>query len=171
MATPFLGQLMAAGFGFAPRGWVLCNGQTMGITQYAALFSLLGTTFGGNGTTTFLLPDLQGRIPISSGQGLGLNNYVLGQAGGETGVVLFSNQVPGHSHMVVASSNSPSVKPPTGNALASNLGMYTSGQSPSTAMNGGSVAKTGGSQPHPNQQPFLVINWCIALSGIFPSQN
>jgi microcystin-dependent protein len=171
MATPFLGQLMAAGFNFAPKGWALCNGQTLAINQNQALFSLLGTTFGGNGVQNFMLPNLQGRIPLSFGQGPGLSNYNLGQIGGETALILAANQVPGHTHNAVASSSAPSVKPPSGGALASNVGMYTSGQTPGTAMNASSVVPAGGSQPHPNQQPFLVINWCIALTGIFPSQN
>ncbi len=171
MATPFLGQLMSAGFGFAPRGWALCNGQLMAINQNQALFSLLGTTFGGNGQTNFALPNLQGRIPLSSGQGVGLSNYVLGQVAGETAVTLTSGMVPSHNHMVVASSNGPTLKPSAGSALASNVGMYTSNQAPGAAMNGNSVAPAGGSQPHSNQQPYLVINWCIALTGIFPTQN
>jgi microcystin-dependent protein len=168
---PFIGQLMAAGFGFAPRGWALCNGQTLSIQGYQALFSLLGTTFGGNGINNFQLPNLQAKIPLSSGQLTGGSNYLLGQPGGEVAVTLLMNQVPPHSHLAMASTNSVSVLPPSGNALASNVGLYVSGQAPSPAMNANSIVPAGSSQPHENRQPFLVINWCIALVGVYPTRS
>jgi microcystin-dependent protein len=166
MATPFIGQLMAAGFSFAPKGWTLANGQTLAINQYQALFSLLTTTFGGDGVTTFQLPNLQGRIPMGVGSA-----YNLGNKGGEPSLILAANQVPPHGHTVVASSAGPTVHAPASNALASNVGMYVSGKTPATAMNSGAVAPNGGSVAHENRQPFLVINWCIALTGIFPSRS
>jgi microcystin-dependent protein len=171
MANPFLGQIMAVAFNFAPKTWAFCNGQLMTINQNQALFALIGTTFGGNGSTTFALPNLQGRIPISSGQGQGLSSYVLGEISGFPAITLASNQVPTHGHTAFASSNGVAAGAPAGNALASNVSMYASGHAPTTPMNSGSIQPTGGSQPHENRQPYLVINWCIALQGIFPTRG
>src|SRR6202042_2325155 len=163
MANQFLGQLMAAGFSYAPKGWALCNGQPLAIRQYQALFSLLGPTFGGDGRTNFNLPNLQGSIPLSFGTNPQFgSNYVLGQVGGQASVILASNQVPAHGHTALASNNAVSANPPSGNALASNVGMYVSGQTPATQMNANSIAPAGSSIGHENRQPFLVINWCIA---------
>jgi microcystin-dependent protein len=149
MADQFIGQLMAAGFSFAPKSWVLCNGQSLPINQNQALFALLGTIFGGDGRTNFNFPNLQGSIPLSSG-----SNYVLAQTGGQASVILASNQVPPHGHTAVASNNAVSANPPANNALASNVGMYVSGQTPTTPMNSNAVAPAGGSVPHENRQPF-----------------
>lgn len=169
MPTPFLGQIILVSFNFAPVGWAFCDGQLLPINQNQALFALIGTTFGGDGQTTFALPDLRGRIPISSGQGSGLQNYNLGQAGGEETVSLTENQVGVHSHLVnvnVKHSNSGTAVnnfPATGGSFQS--------VSDGSTMNAGMIANGGGSQPHENMQPYLGLNYCIALQGIFPARE
>ena len=170
MPTPFVGQLMAVAFNFPPKGWTFCNGQSVQISSNQALFSLLGTFYGGNGVTNFNLPNLQGQIPLGMGSS-GFSNYNIGQAGGAAGITLTTNEVPPHGHVVIASSNAPSLNPAVGNALASNVSMYVSGSAPTNGMNNQSIAPAGGSVPHENRQPYLVINWCIALTGIFPSRT
>jgi microcystin-dependent protein len=169
MSQPFLGQIILVPYNFAPQGWAFCNGQMLSIAQNTALFSLLGTTFGGDGQTTFALPDLRGRVPLSSGQGPGLQNYNLGQVGGEETVTLTGNQVGAHSHLVNASSNHFNSKEPGNNFLAEG-GRFQSATDGST-MNPGIIANGGGSQPHDNMQPYLGLNYCIALQGIFPSRS
>ncbi len=172
----YLGQIQTFGFNFAPKGWALCNGQIMSIQQNAALFSLLGTTYGGNGTTTFALPDLRGRASLHMGQGPGLSNYAEGEASGSENVTLISSQMPVHNHIMQASKNSTSATP-SSHVLAP--GVATSDGSPvnaygtviDTTLAPNAVGIAGGSQPHNNMQPYLVINWCIALSGIYPSRN
>jgi microcystin-dependent protein len=181
MAEPFLGDIEAFSFNFAPKGWALCAGQILPINQYQALFALLGTTFGGNGTTTFALPDLRGRIANGFGQGPGLGNYGLGQTGGEESHTLVLNEMAagGHTHAVAATNNGTSggTNVP-GNAVT--LGSGYSSETGSPAVNiyssaaptipMGSLAPTGG-QPHENRMPFVALNYCIALQGIFPSRN
>lgn len=178
---PFIGQICLFPYNFAPRGWAFCNGQILSISQYTALFSLLGTTYGGNGQTTFALPDLRGRVPVSSGQGPGLSNYDLGQVGGSEGVTLNVNQLPSHNHMLMGSGNAATVNSLNGNVLASSNGTtgdeqavgvntYTTAGSPATA-DPSSISQTGGNQPAPIVQPYLAMNYCIALEGIFPSRN
>lgn len=167
MATPFIAQIQMFSFAFAPRNWAQCNGQLLPIAQNQALFSLLGTTYGGNGTTTFGLPDLRGRTPLHFGQGPGLSNRSLGQVGGIESVTLTSTQIPSHTHTVSANTAAPTLGTPAGNLWAQ--GNYSaSGASPMAA---GDVGNSGGSQPHPNLSPYLTINFCIALAGIFPSRN
>jgi microcystin-dependent protein len=161
---PFLGMLMAVPFNFAPKGWVLCQGQLLPINQYQALFAVLGTTYGGDGRTTFGLPDLRSRIPVGSGQG-----FTLGEKGGSESVTLTMSQVPPHTHNVMATAAGASTPNPSGNVLAT-AAMYATGTT-LTAMSPNAISAAGGSQPHPNLQPYLVVNWCIALQGIFPSQN
>jgi microcystin-dependent protein len=167
---PFLGQLMLVPYNFAPRGWAFCNGQIMSIAQNTALFSLLGTTYGGNGQTTFALPDLRGRVAISSGQGPGLQNYSLGEIAGSENVTLISSQMPAHTHVVGASTGSAQATPD--NAFP---GSDTSTQiydlAASTTMNPQMIQPSGGSQPHENRQPYLALNYIIALQGIFPSRD
>jgi microcystin-dependent protein len=163
--TPFLGQLMLASWNYTTQGWAQCNGQLMPINQNQALFALLGTTYGGDGIRTFGLPNLQGRTPVSFGSGI-----ALGQAGGEEFHLLLSNEVPSHVHALQAASGANSTKP-GGNLVAGGGAALFTGASGLGAMNGGTIANTGGSQPHENRQPYLVMNWCIALQGIFPSQN
>lgn len=179
MAEPFLGEIEAFPYNFAPNGWAFCAGQLLPINQYQALFSLLGTTFGGNGTTTFALPDLRGRIANAFGQGPGLGNYILGQSGGEETHTLNVAETPSHSHTIAAVNNGqtggtnvPSGSVTLGSGYASETGspgvnIYSSAP-PSIAM--GSLGGAGG-QPHENRMPFLGLNYCIALQGIFPSRN
>ena len=167
---PFLGQLMLVPYNFAPQGWAFCNGQIMSIAQNSALFSLLGTTYGGNGQTTFALPDLRGRVAISAGQGPGLQNYSLGEVAGSESVTLISTQMPAHTHLVGASTGSAQATPD--NAFP---GSDTSTQiydlAASTTMNPQMIQPAGGSQPHENRQPYLVLNYIIALQGVYPSRS
>ena len=169
MSEPFLGQIQAFGFNFAPRGWAFCSGQILSIAQNTALFSLLGTTYGGNGQTTFALPDLRGRTPLHMGQGPGLSSYDLGQVAGTESVTLLSTQMPAHNHTHVASSGPPADNLPGGNFVAA-AAIYAASPGDSV-MAPSSIGIAGGNQPHPNMQPYLVLNWCIALEGIFPSRN
>lgn len=172
MADPFLGEIRLFGFNFAPVGWAMCQGQLLPISQNTALFSLLGTSYGGNGTTTFALPDLRSRVPLSMGQGAGLSNYVIGQAGGNENVTLLASQLPAHSHSVNASSTAAAADRPAGAVLGhAGVNTYAAGPDGATVMNAGMIANTGGSQPHSNLQPFLTLNFCIALQGIYPSRN
>jgi microcystin-dependent protein len=164
--TPFLGQLMLASWNYANTGYTMCNGQLLPINSNQALFALLGTTYGGDGIRTFGLPNLQGRTPISFG-----NGFVLGEMSGEDHHTLLTTEVPPHSHFEMASSAAPDKTAPGGNLLANgsvNLYATASNLQP---MNHGSIGITGGSQSHENRQPFLVMTWLIALTGIFPSQN
>jgi microcystin-dependent protein len=174
MATPILGEIRMFGGNFAPRGWAFCNGQILPIAQNTALFSLLGTTYGGNGQTTFALPDLRGRVPIHFGQGPGLSNYSLGQVGGQETVTLLSDQLPAHSHIVNAVAAGGNQANPTGNfAAVESTGTslnYNSGPA-NALMHPNTIGITGQNQPVPNLQPHLAINFIIALQGIFPSRN
>jgi len=170
MSSPFLGEITLFGFNFAPRGWALCSGQLLPINQNDALFSILGTTYGGNGTTSFALPDLRGRTPIHGGTGPGLSNYVLGQQGGTENVTLLSSQMPSHQHTASASSGAPAVASPAAAAWASG-GSSAYQASANTIMSANAFANAGGNQAHNNQQPSLALNYCIALFGIFPSPN
>jgi microcystin-dependent protein len=177
MAEPFLGEIRAFGFTFAPRGWAMCNGQTLAIAQNQALFSLLGTTYGGNGVTTFQLPNLQGRVAVSFGQGLGLSNYSLGQTGGEAAHSLTTQEMPSHNHVFACKSttdNSGTPTSPVNNSWAKeNNGDAPYRQTIDTPVSMGpsTIANAGGGQPHTNLQPYLVLNFCIALLGVFPSRN
>jgi microcystin-dependent protein len=170
MTEPFLGEIRNFGFNFAPRGWATCQGQLLAISTNTALFSLLGTTYGGNGQTTFSLPDLRGRAPIGVGQGPGLTDRVQGEMGGVENVTLTAPQVAPHSHGVAASSAAASKSPanayPAFTAAGSSYGTTAD-----MAMNPGMVTPNSGGQPHENMQPDLGSNWCIALEGIFPSRN
>ncbi len=176
---PFLGEIRMVGFNFAPTGWALCNGQTLSISQYSALFALLGTTYGGNGTTTFNLPDLQGRVPIHQGNGANLSPYVIGQNGGTENVTLLSNQMPIHNHLVNVNKQNGGASDPTNGILA--VG-NTGGRTPTVNLDytnsaaTGTLAPTavsvaGGNLPHANIQPYLTVNFIIALVGIFPSRS
>lgn len=176
MSEPFIGEIRMVGFTYAPQGWALCDGQLLSIAQNSALFALLGTTYGGNGQTTFALPDFRGRVPLHPGQGPGLSPYVLGQSSGVETVTLTTNQMPAHSHTVAANSNPGEVESPSGYfpaAIAdpnsgSPLNAFAS--SANTAMNPAMVSAAGGNQPHTNLQPSLCVNFIIALEGIFPSR-
>jgi microcystin-dependent protein len=155
-------------FNFPPKGWAFCNGQLLPITQNQPLFALLGTTYGGNGQTTFALPNLQGNVPIHMG-----NGYTLGQRGGEPSHTLTSTEMPAHLHLPNGSANRAGVNAPTGALLATTTaGVYTSPSSGQlTALAPSALTAVGGSQPHTNMQPYLTLSFCIALQGIFPSQN
>ncbi len=172
MSEPFLGEIRMFGFGFAPQGWALCNGQLLPISQNTALFSLLGTTYGGDGRTTFALPDMRSRVPVCQGQGPGLSSYAEGQAGGAETVTLAAAQMPGHTHPVKASSGAADSDQPGGRALARSAShIYTAKPDTSTVMNADMLGDAGGSQPHGNIQPYLAVYFCIALTGIFPARN
>jgi microcystin-dependent protein len=159
---------MPIAFNYAPRGWALCNGQILPINQNQALFSLLGTTYGGNGQTTFALPDMRGRVANSSGQGPGLAPYALGERGGVEGTTLAINELPTHRHAVSAASTPLDVSP-TGNLPAVQKGHQIYATPPNSALAADTIAPRGGSQPHNNMQPYLCINYVIALVGVFPS--
>jgi microcystin-dependent protein len=171
-SEPFVGQLMIFAGNFAPRGWAYCDGQLMAISQNDALFSLLGTIYGGDGRTTFGLPDLRGRIPMHAGFGPGLSPRHVGEKGGVETVILTVNQLPGHTHALMADSGQGDTDIPTGNVLAfdSRENQYSS-SAPDVAMNAGSLGNTGGSQPHDNMAPYQALSYCIALVGIYPSRN
>ena len=171
---PFLGQLAWVPYNFAPRGWAFCDGQILSIAQNTALFALIGTTYGGNGQTTFALPDMRGRVPLHVGgsTGPGLSPYSLGQQGGQETVTLSQNQMPAHSHTALASNTEASAVTPEGTVWAKKerVTMYAPG-APNVAMGAGAIAPAGGSQPHENMPPYLGVNCIIAMQGIFPSRN
>ena len=173
-SQPYLGDIMMFGGNFAPEGWALCNGQLMSIAQNSALFSILGTTYGGDGMNTFGLPDLRGRLPISFGQGPGLSNYQQGEASGSETVTLTSATIPSHNHALNANNDKGDVASPV-NAFSAVVLDSTNALSNgydgtvNTAMD--PTGATGGSQPHNNLQPYLCINFCIALEGIYPSRS
>jgi microcystin-dependent protein len=151
---------------FAPVGWMLCQGQLLPISQYETLFNLIGTTYGGDGQSTFALPNLQSRVPIHQGPG-----FVIGQAAGEETVTLTTNQIPSHSHVALAYNGNGNQAGPGGGVWASsNLNQFTA-TAPSTQMSAQLIGSSGGSQPHDNMLPFLVVNFIISLFGVFPSQN
>ena len=168
MAEPFLSEIRIMSFGFAPKGWALCNGQLLPINQNQALFSLLGTTYGGDGRVNFGLPDLRGRTPVSFGNGISQ-----GQRGGEDSHTLIIDEVPAHTHQLSAIAATANQGKPNGHLLATTASALTIYTTPSNLapVHPASIGNTGGSQPHANQQPFLVMNWVIALTGIFPSQS
>ncbi len=166
MAEPFLSEIRIASFNFAPKGWALCDGQLMPINQNQALFSLLGTTYGGDGRVNFALPDLQGRVPIHVGGGL-----ILGERAGEETHTLIQSEVPTHVHLWEATSASGDTPVPAGTAILGAFNnAYNAGASLVSAAPG-TLSNAGGSQPHQNMQPYLVLTFIIALQGIFPSQN
>jgi microcystin-dependent protein len=167
MAEPFLAEIRIMSFAFAPKGWALCNGQVLPINQNQALFALLGTTFGGDGRVNFALPNLQARTPIHVG-----NAHALGEKGGEQTHTLSIAELPSHTHAVRAVSAQATTAVPNANMLATAKGgaVYAAAASP-TPLSPATVASVGGGQPHPNMQPYLTLNFCIALQGIFPSRN
>jgi len=173
MADPFIAEIRIFGGNFAPRGWAECDGQLLSIAQNTALFSLLGTTFGGNGQTTFALPNLQGRAPMFWGQGPGLSPRVIGESGGEDTVTLLSSEMPAHAHNLNAAGGLAAGRNPTDNPLArSRNGMaYQDNANPVVPMASQAVEIIGGSQPHNNMQPYLALTFIIALQGIFPPRS
>lgn len=172
MTDPFLAEIRIFGGNFAPRGWALCNGQLLPISQNTALFSLLGTYYGGDGRSTFGLPDLGGRAPIQSGQGPGLSPYDLGQMGGSTTTTLLASEMPLHTHVISASATDAGDRSPAGERLAVGVGginEYAAGAD-GTALAPEAVTVFGGGQPHNNLQPYLTLTFIIALQGIFPQR-
>jgi microcystin-dependent protein len=169
---PFLGEIRFVGFNFAPQGWALCNGQLLSIAQNTALFSLLGTQYGGDGQTTFALPDLQGRVAIGAGYGAGLTQRNNGDKGGQEVVALTIAQMPKHTHNLKAASGAANTKAPNGNLLAnSSTTPIYSNQTADTTLRSSVIATTGNNQPHENMQPFTTMTCIIALEGIYPSRN
>jgi microcystin-dependent protein len=175
MSQPFLGEIRAFPYNFAPRNWAFCSGQILSISQNTALFSLLGTTYGGNGQTNFALPDLRGRLAVSSGQGPGLTDYPLGSESGTETVTLLSSQMPAHNHSANCTNVMANQPSPSGNVWAADGAGITSEYGPAVAnppqMTSRAIGSTGGNQPHSNMMSYLVLNYCIALSGIFPARN
>jgi microcystin-dependent protein len=164
MSEPFLAEIKIISWNFPPKGWTFCNGQLLPINQNQALFSILGTTYGGDGRVNFALPNLQGRSPVHVGNGI-----VLGEQGGETAHTLNISELPAHNHVPRANNVAPTLSSAAGNVWCANPNLYNS--TANGAMNPASIAATGGSQPHENMSPYLVLNFIIALQGIFPSQN
>ena len=180
MSSPFVAEIRIFGFNFAPTGWAQCNGQLMPISQNTALFSLLGTTYGGDGKSTFALPNLQGSAPVHPGQGPGLSLYDLGQQGGSETITLLTSEMPLHAHFLNAVNSNAVVADPTAANLAK--GKYSTGtvsgavayyttQAPNVEMNPLAVGISGSSFPHNNNMPYLVLNFCIALQGVFPPRS
>ncbi len=166
MAEPFIGEIRIMSFGFAPKDWAQCNGQLLPINQNQVLFSLLGTTYGGDGRVNFALPNLQGRVPINQGQG-----HTLGERGGEQNHTLTIAELPAHTHPEQASGADGNTPNSTGHVLAQAKDLYAAGNAPAIGLHPNSVTSMGGGQAHANMQPYLTLNFCIALQGIFPSQN
>ena len=182
MSQPYIGQIMIFGGNFAPQGWAPCQGQLLPISENEALFTLIGTTYGGDGQNTFALPDLQGRVPLHMGQGPNITQtYVMGESAGVESVILQSQQLPSHNHSFLAANVGDANTPgPTtilaneGGADASKVSIYApfdATPANMTTLAPGSVAAASGGQPHDNMQPYLALNFCIALVGIFPSQS
>lgn len=180
MATPFIGEIVGFGGNFAPRNWALCQGQLLSIAQNTALFSILGTTYGGNGQTTFALPDLRGRAPIGQGQGPGLQNYVLGQAAGTENATLLTSNLPAHVHTQTGSTTKASLQTPAAGAFLGKTQdsagtaipqIYVPAGSEGTTVPMAATGITGQGIPFSIRNPYLTINWLIATQGIFPSRN
>jgi microcystin-dependent protein len=174
---PFVGQIIPVGFNFAPVGWFLCQGQLVPIAQFETLFALIGTTYGGDGISSFGIPDLRGRAPLHQGQGTGLSFYALGQITGTESVTLTAGQVGAHSHAFMASTQTANTVTPgptttLGNATPTGgLFTYDAGTASNTNLTQASISSTGSSNPHENRQPYLGVNYIIAWAGIFPNRN
>jgi microcystin-dependent protein len=175
MTTPFTGEIQVFGFYFVPVDWAACNGTTLSVTQNTTLFSLLGTTYGGNGSTTFQLPNLVDRAACSQGQGPGLTQRTIGEAFGEISHTLITQEMPSHSHAMTIYGQSNTAyrgaSPQAGNWLGGPLktSSFVPSGTPNTTLSPNEIAQTGGNQPHENRHPYLVLNYCIALSGAYPS--
>lgn len=170
---PFIGQIQTFGFSFAPKGWALCHGQFLSIAQNSALFSLLGTTYGGDGRNTFGLPDLRGRSMVGQGQGPGLSDIQMGERGGTETVTLTTANMPSHNHMVTATDSDADSDAAVNGVRLGTAGanIYTSGGSATVRLAADSTTPTGSNAPFGNRDPFLGINYCIALVGVFPSRS
>lgn len=172
MAQPFLGQIIMFGGNFVPRGYAGCNGQLIAISQNDALFALIGTTYGGDGQTTFGIPDLRGRIPLNQGNSTTGSQYSLGQMAGTETVTVISTQMPIHNHTFPGNSNSGTVPSPNGGVVASTqLNPYVQAAPADTPMGNQMIGQAGGNQPHENMMPFLCVTFIIAVEGVFPTRN
>jgi microcystin-dependent protein len=175
MAQPYVGEIRMFAGNFAPVGWMFCEGQQLPISENETLFQLIGTTYGGDGESTFNLPDLRGRIPLHQGQGPGLANYVLAEVGGVEEVTLTINQIPAHSHPLTATNDTATQTNPGGQVPArfsqANIDPYLESTPPNVNLAATAITPVGGSQPHTNFQPYLCVNFIISLFGIFPSQT
>jgi microcystin-dependent protein len=175
MSSPFVGQLALFGFNFAPKGWAMCQGQLLSISQNTALFSLLGTFYGGDGKSNFALPDLQGAVPVHQGQGNGLSQYFIGESDGTQTVTLLISEMPAHPHSIKA--NAAPIPPPVGQVANNAPGqpaaatkLYVTGNG-NVTLDPNTLTLVGGSQPHNNMMPTLTMNWCIAMQGVYPARS
>jgi microcystin-dependent protein len=173
MADPFVAEIRIFPFNFAPKGWAWCDGQLLPLSQNTALFSLLGTTYGGNGKSNFALPDLQGRAPMHPGQGPGLSLHDLGETGGSETVTLLESEIPAHSHALMSNAGTANRTTPVGNSIAraSGASPYAPSPSPSAQLSSDAIAPAGGDAPHNNLQPYLTFYFNIALQGVFPPRG
>lgn len=176
MSYPFVGEIRMFGFGFTPIGWQACDGSLLSIAQYEVLFTVIGTTYGGDGQTTFAVPDLRGRLPIHQGQGPGLSNYIIGQVAGTETVTLLSTQMPAHTHTALATSGGATSLSPGPSLLPGAVSgdtFYATDLTGATAiaMSAQSMTAAGGNQPHDNTMPTLTVQYCIAYDGMFPTQS
>ena len=173
MSDPYVGEIRMFGGNFPPMGWAFCDGSILSIAENDVLFSLIGTTYGGDGQTTFALPDLRGRMPIHQSQGPGTSNRIIGQPGGSESVTLLVSQLPAHNHTALANAGSGNADTPTGTywSGSATTPQYVPGDQANTNMNTAAIGSNGQSQPHDNMQPFLAVSFIIALNGIYPSQR
>ncbi len=175
MADPFVAEIRIFPFNFAPRGWAFCDGQLLPLSQNTALFSLLGTTYGGNGKSNFALPDLQGRAPMQPGQGPGLSLHDLGESGGSETVTLLESEIPSHAHTMRASNDAANSNQPAGALVARPFGrgnnIFNTANASLVAMSDQALAPVGGDAPHNNMMPYLTVSFCIALQGVFPPRT
>lgn len=175
MADPFVAEIRIFPFNFAPRGWAFCDGQLLPLSQNTALFSLLGTTYGGNGKSNFALPDLQGRAPMQPGQGPGLSLHDLGESGGSETVALLESEIPSHAHTMRASNDAANSNQPAGALVARPFGrgnnIFNTANASLVAMSDQALARVGGDAPHNNMMPYLTLSFCIALQGVFPPRT
>ena len=172
MADPFVSEIRIFGFNYPPKGWAFCDGQPKPISQNTALFSLLGTYFGGDGKTTFALPNLDGSVPIGQGQGGGLSDYSIGEVGGTPSVSLLQSEMPAHNHNLQVAAGLASERQPQNQTFAQGDGVnFYDTQSPTTSMSPQTLSVMGNSQPHNNMQPYVTMNFCIAMQGVFPARG